>query len=374
MRRETLAPRPDWPARCEALGFRFHHVDGQPYWNEAACYRFTAAEIDALEEAADALHGLCLEALDWAVENDRLAPFGIPAEWHGAVKASWRAREPSLYGRFDLCFDGGGPPKLLEYNAETPTALMEAAVVQWQWLEEVAPAADQFNFIHEALVDAWRAIPAGGPVHLACLRGSAEDAGTIEYMADAAAQAGHETRLLYVDEIGWQAAAGRFVDREDRPIGTLFRLYPGEMMLADEGAANLATAGIRLIEPLWKLPLSSKGLLSLLWHLFPDHPNLLPAFHDPAPLGGSFVAKPLYGREGANLTMVQDGRTVLETPGPYGGGGFVFQALQPLPVFEGRHALVGAWIVGGKACGIGMREDSGPITSNSSRFVPHLFE
>jgi glutathionylspermidine synthase len=36
-----------------------------------------------------------------------------------------------LYGRFDLAYRGDGPPKLLEYNADTPTALFEAAVVQW---------------------------------------------------------------------------------------------------------------------------------------------------------------------------------------------------------------------------------------------------
>ena len=37
------------------------------------------------------------------------------------------------------------------------------------------------------------------------------------------------------------------------------------------------------------------------------------------------------------------------------------------------HALVGSWVIAGKAAGIGMREDKNPITTNLSRFVPHYF-
>ena len=52
----------------------------------------------------------------------------------------------------------------------------------------------------------------------------------------------------------------------------------------------------------------------------------------------------------------------------------MYQAFSPLPAFHGRHALVGSWVVGDAAVGIGMREDDGLITRNTSCFVPHLFE
>lgn len=73
-----------------------------------------------------------------------------------AIVWSWNEEPPAIYGRFDLAYDGIHPPKLLEYNADTPTALLEASVVQWYWLQDVFPKDDQFNSIHEHLVAKWK--------------------------------------------------------------------------------------------------------------------------------------------------------------------------------------------------------------------------
>ena len=51
----------------------------------------------------------------------------------------------------------------------------------------------------------------------------------------------------------------------------------------------------------------------------------------------------------------------------------VYQELHPEVVFEGAHPVLGSWVIGGEAAGIGVREDRGRITSNGSRFVPQLF-
>ena len=51
----------------------------------------------------------------------------------------------------------------------------------------------------------------------------------------------------------------------------------------------------------------------------------------------------------------------------------MYQALAPVPVFDGNHAVVGSWVVDGVSCGVGIRESDGPITDNLSRFVPHVF-
>src|SRR5581483_6616424 len=164
MRRESIAPRPDWPAKVEALGLDFHTgEDGEPYWWEAACYAFSAAEVDELEAAAEALHGMCLDAVDRLVEAGDFSRLDIPEPYWDWIARSWRRRDPDVYGRFDLAYDGAGPPRLLEYNADTPTALIEAAVVQWYWLEERMPEADQFNSIHEKLIARWRELRALAP-------------------------------------------------------------------------------------------------------------------------------------------------------------------------------------------------------------------
>jgi len=100
---------------------------------------------------------------------------------------------------------------------------------------------------------------------------------------------------------------------------------------------------------------------------------LLPAYYESAPLGLKYVKKPKLAREGANVSLV-DGATVKTSEGDYGAEGFVYQAVAPLPKFGDDYALIGSWIVGDKPAGVGIREDTSPITRNTSRFVPHYFE
>ena len=109
--------------------------------------------------------------------------------------------------------------------------------------------------------------------------------------------------------------------------------------------------------------------------MFPRHPNLLPAYFEDDPkaaeLGNSFVRKPLYSREGANVAIVVDGEAIDQDDGPYGAEGFIRQAVATLPQFDGNYAAIGSWIAAGQPCGLSVREDVSPITKNTSRFLPH---
>jgi glutathionylspermidine synthase len=261
---------------------------------------------------------------------------------------------------------------MLEYNADTPTAILEAAVSQWFWLKDVFPGADQFNSIHERLIARWRALGIATPMHFSCLKGSEEDFCNLEYIRDTAIQAGLTTQQIYVEDIGWNRDKMRFVDLAEQPIDCLFKLYPWEWMLADRFAPMLLGETLRIIEPAWKLILSNKGILALLWEMFPSHPNLLPAYTDPAVFGGTYAMKPLYSREGANV-ILRHPDAELAAGGDYGAEGYIFQELHLLPRFDGNFAVVGSWIIGEEAAGIGIREDQNPITKNTSRFVPHYF-
>ena len=373
MERLASPPRKDWKQKFERMGFSFHSLDGT-YWNESACYRFSVAEIDEIEAAAAELQRLCRAAVGFALSNELWDALRIPQEYGTWIRASWQKGEPSLYGRFDLSYDGRSPPKLLEYNADTPTSLIEAAIAQWHWLQELQPQADQFNSLHERLIARWRTIGAGlnQPLHFACVRDSEEDRVNLEYLADTALQAGIDARFIHIEDVGLDAQ-GRFVDLANRRIGVLFKLYPWEWMLGERFGPALRTGGTAFIEPPWKAVLSNKALLPLLWELFPDHPNLLPAYFDAAPLGGRHVAKPVFSREGADIEL-RDGARVLrgKTDG-YGAEGLVYQALAPLPEFDGRYPVIGAWIVGDEPAGMGIREDATPITTNTSHFLPHYF-
>ncbi|MGQ0662712.1 MAG: glutathionylspermidine synthase family protein [Pseudomonadota bacterium] len=375
MQRLTTVERGDWKERAAALGFKFHTIDGAPYWTESAAYLFTAAEVDEIEAATAELERMCLEAVDRVVRDGLYERFGMDRAAAELVEASWRRFDKNLYGRFDLAYRPGQPPKLLEYNADTPTALFEASVVQWEWLQSLYPTADQFNSIHEKLIEAWQRFDLPSrEVHFACVRDHDEDRGTVDYLRDTALQAGLETPFLLIDEIGWDGQ--RFVDLDQRPIRVLFKLYPWEWLMREAFAPHIGPSGVHMIEPAWKMVLSNKAVLALLWEMFEGHPNLLAAAHDPAHIDGPMVEKPILGREGGNVRLFADGRAgppTLATEGAYGAEGMIYQALAPLPEFEGNHPVIGAWTIASQPAGMGVREDATPVTRNTSRFVPHLF-
>jgi glutathionylspermidine synthase len=382
MQRIACDERPDWREKAEAAGFLFHTLDGQPYWDESAYYGFTLREIERDLEAPTAeLDGMCRELVGRAIDDERMMrALQIPQPLWNFIAASFRRGDLSLYGRFDLSYDGKGPAKLLEYNADTPTSIFETAVFQWGWLEDaiarqtVPRDADQYNSLHERLIERWKAIGPGGHLHLAGEIDSPEDRGTLAYLEDTARQAGLGTTMLAMGDIG-RNAKGQLVDRDERPIALAFKLYPWEWMFRETFAASLAGASTRWVEPPWKAILSSKAILPLLWQMFPRHPNLLPAYFEADPesarLGQSFVRKPLYSREGANVEVVVGGEAIDADEGPYGAEGFIKQAVATLPRFDGSYAVLGSWLVGGVPCGLSVREDASPITKNTSRFLPH---
>lgn len=382
MQRIVCPERDDWQATAAATGFVFYAPGGERYWDERAYYALTLEEIEReIETPTGEIEGMCRELVARAVDDERmLRLLKIPEDFWTYIAASWKRGDPSLYGRIDLRFDGHGPAKLLEYNADTPTSLFEAAVFQWRWLEQaierqiIPRDADQYNSLHERLIARWKEVAQSRPVHLAGVMSSEEDAGTIAYLEDTARQAGLTTTQIDIEQIGY-GDDGRFVDLDEKPIELAFKLYPWEWMVREEFGARLKGASTRWIEPPWKMILSNKGILPLLWAMFPRHPNLLPAHFDDDPaaaeLGRSYVRKPLYSREGANVTIVSGGETLEEQPGPYGAEGHIRQALAPLPNFSDQYPVLGSWIVGGLPCGLSIREDEDPITGNLSRFIPH---
>lgn len=373
MQRLELAPRHDWQRQLEAVGMNYHTPNGETYWDESACYRFSASQIDILDDATAALHSLCLQAVETIISRRLFNKLRIPDWAISYIVDSWEQREPSVYGRFDLAWDGQGAPKLLEYNADTPTALLEAGVAQWFWLRDRFPDADQFNSIHEKLIAFWQRYRQNQPnLHFACVAESDEDLGNLEYLCDTAIQAGLASYWLAIEQIGWEPSAQRFVDLRNQPIRALFKLYPWEWLLQDEFGRYLPQAGISILEPPWKLLLSNKGILPILWELFEDHPNLLPASFADQPLQGDYVRKPLYSREGANIE-IRRGCSTIETGGSYGSEGYIYQRHVQLPNFAGNFPVIGSWIIADQPAGIGIREDKTEITGNNSRFIPHYF-
>jgi glutathionylspermidine synthase len=303
--------------------------------------------------------------------------FAIPENFIPYIERTWMEDHPAIYGRFDLCYKDG-VLKLLEFNADTPTSLYEAGIVQWFWLQERDKDRDQFNSIHEKLIGYWKYLQAylyPGPLHFTCVKGSLEDLTNTEYLRDCAIQAGLETQLLFVDDIGWDADKEVFVDMQDQPIRNIFKLYPWEWMLRESFGANILADRNKTfwIEPGWKMLLSNKAILPILWELYPDCPYLLPAWFESGRLT-DYARKPLLAREGANIGLVTGNTVLQQTPGAYGAEGYVYQQLCTLPDFDGNFPVLGSWIIGQQPAGMGIRESTTLVTDNASRFIPHYIE
>ena len=213
-------------------------------------------------------------------------------------------------------------------------------------------------------------------LYFACVRDNLEDLTTTEYMRDCAIQAGLNTKFIYIDEIGWDRQNLEFLDLENALVKNIFKLYPYEWLINEDFGQNIVTDRNKAfwVEPSWKMILSNKAILPILWELNNNHPNLLESYFetDNFKLGINYAKKPLLSREGQNIQLVDYGTTIAETSGDYGEEGFIYQELCPLPEFDKNYPLIGSWIVGQESAGIGIRESDNLITDNLSRFVPHL--
>ncbi len=383
MKRIKIEERHDWKQLARQLGFKFHTIDGEPYWDESAYYRFTLAQVENhIEDPTAEIHAMCLDLVDRAVADEMLLEqLCIPPHYWDHIRESWLRGDKQLYGRMDFSYNGEGPAHFYEYNADTPTSLYESAFFQWVWLEQcierglIPAASDQFNAIQEHLIAALAEIDPPTPLYFSCCKESEEDRGTVQYMEDCAVQAGLKTRFVYIEDIGI-SPDGEFTDSDSNTIPALFKLYPWEFMMAERFGPSIAESQTWFIEPVWKALLSNKGILPLLWQRYPGHPNLLEAYFEEAQhqgkMAAGWVRKPLFSREGSNISVVIDGDLCEKVDGPYDDGAYIRQRYAPPPTFGEQHTIVGSWIVADRAVGMSIREDSSVITKDTSRFMPHV--
>ncbi|GLS27237.1 glutathionylspermidine synthase family protein [Marinibactrum halimedae] len=388
MLRIPINERENWQEMATDYGFHFHTMYGERYWDERAYYQFTLEQIERdLEDPTEEIQQMCLSVVERVIHDDEyLHRFCIPEAHWDLVRQSWLNGDPSLYSRLDFSYDGKSPAKLYENNADTPTSIYETGFWQWLWLEDQVQAgklpkqADQFNSVQEKLIQRFSELEYLTPsraLHFSCCKDTPEDRGTVQYLEDCAKYAGLSTDFVFIEDIGHNEL-GEFTDMDDAMITWMFKLYPWEFMLREPYAEWLQKNNVRFIEPPWKSLLSNKALLPMLWKLFPNHPNLLPAYFEDelnqANPTQTLVKKPIFSREGANVSIIEAGThtPIVGSEGPYGEEGFIYQAHHPLPRFGESYSLIGSWLVGDEAAGISIREDEGPITQDMSRFLPHV--
>lgn len=377
-RLRTTTPGP-FRDRLRALGLLEPGPDGLPYWNTEAAYALPAPAAARWLEAAEAVHALCLQAIEAVVATRDYAAFGIEGEaMVAAIEQSWRARGTAFVGRMDFTLGEDGVPRLLDYEADGPVCLPEASYLQWEWFEAWKPAhgqggEDQENLIYEKLLAMWRGLRPAGRAAIASGGDAAKDGAPLDtaerfsadWLADTAAEAGLTLQRCGIAQVGWDRGALRFTDAADEVLELLVKLYPWHWMEREPNADALATSRTRILPEPWTRLLADKALLAVLWRMFPDSPFLLPAALEPGALAMPAVAKPRRGWDGEGVAL--PGQPAATEHGP-----LVWQAHCPLPVLDGAHAAPSVWMVDGAAAGLSFRESTTPVTRIDARFVPHI--
>jgi glutathionylspermidine synthase len=387
MKRVKFVERNNWRTIADQLGFVFHTNDGHTYWDESAAYEFSLKEIENIEASTQILHLLCLETVDKIYNNrELLKKIGIEEHYFDLIKYSWEnEKDFSLYGRFDLAFNGKDL-KMLEYNADTPTGLFESAVFQWYWLEDLQRATnnynlDQFNSIHDMMVDYFAKLNLKDTLYFAATRESLEDLGTVEYLKEVAKEAKLKSNLIFLEDIGLDHSNNTFVDLEGNQIFNMFKLMPWEEIancsFNKAVKENILNQKMLFIEPAWKAILSNKAIMAVMWDLFPNHPLLLETYfadqnHDLK----DFVVKPFFSREGSNVEIFENGKIVETTKTDFTtlNKFKIVQQKAELYKQDNKNMIIGSWVVDKMSCGMLVRESSNLITGESSTVVPHYIK
>lgn len=392
MKRMQFDKRDDFIQQHEKIGFTYWNLpssQGVPYWQEGIVYQFEEQEIDLINQATQELYDMCMHMVATIVKSgDYPTEFALTERAKALIEQSWQQQEPSIYGRFDLMYDGQKQLKMLEFNGDTPTGLLEGSVAQWFYLQQSKDIPThwryQNNDMHEYLIAHWqKQYSADTLVYFTTGRDfPEEDWGNLIYLMDTALQAGLSVKEICLEDIGINQDH-QFVDLENQPIEHIFKLYPWEWLVQEPFAQYISHSNTQWLEPAWKMLLSNKAMLVSLWKLFPNHPYLLEAYAQSSQLkDGLWCEKAILGREGLNIYQLnyQAGRVMnrhlvqgSEINPSIQGWGSIYQRWIDLPCFDGFYPIIGSWIVGGQACGMSVREDPNLVTGNDSQFACHVY-
>ncbi|MBZ7927831.1 glutathionylspermidine synthase family protein [Campylobacter sp. LH-2024] len=374
----------------ENIGFSWHtDEDGSDYISDTlVCVKEN--EANAYYEASNELYDMFIAAAQNVIDNDRFDELGIPFNLVEAIKMSWENDVHwHLYGRFDFAGGLDGKPiKLLEFNADTPTALFESAILQWAILKQNNMDENhQFNNIYECLMENFKRLITldddtslfqnyyqGWKILFSSIAGNKEEEITTKLLAYIANEAGFETNFSYVDEVEF-SDEGIFKDGINYEYW--FKLIPWEDIAIEEGdLAMLLTQIMRnqkaiILNPAYTLIFQSKGIMKILYELYPNHPLLLETKDQPL-TGKTYVKKPVFGREGANISIVKGEQILKENEGPYVNNKFIYQEYVELNSHENEFYQAGVFFAY-EGCGLGFRK-GGMILDNSSKFVGHIIK
>ena len=377
----------------ESIGFGWHtDLDGSRYISNELV-SITQDEAEAFYEATNELYDMYVAAAEYVINNDLFHELGIPFNLVDIIKSSWENDVHwHLYGRFDLAGGVDGKPiKLIEFNADTPTSLFETAIIQWAMLKfNNLNEASQFNDVYEALVENFKRLITleedtsrfdeyyeGWKILFSSIAGSSEDENTTRLLEAAARDAGFECDFAFASEVSFDDENGIFWNGQNWEYW--FKLIPWEMIAIDESDLALIIKNIIknqkaiILNPAYTLLFQSKGIMKILWDLYPNHPLLLESSFEPLN-GKKQVKKPFLAREGANVSIINsDGSIEIQNDGEYANGKFLYQEFADFAKDENGDSYQAGMFFAFEGCALGFRKGK-DIIDNYSKFVGHIIE
>lgn len=380
-------------ASLEELGFTWHtDEDGSKYINDALVV-ISQDEAEAYYEAVNTIYDMYVEGASHVIENELFFDLGIPFNLIEAIKKSWENDVHwHLYGRFDL---SGGvdnqPIKLIEFNADTPTGLIETALLQWAILKHNnMDEAKQFNNVYEAISENFKRLITlfdetelfderydGWKILFSSIHGNDEEEATTRLLQQMATDAGFNTYFEYLQNVHFNEEG--ITDANENEYEYWFKLYPWEDIACDEPELATTLSDIMqkqkaiILNPAYTLLFQSKGMMKVLCDLFPDSPYLLKTSFEPLQ-GVKQVEKTLFGREGANTKIIAaDGSILEEREGPYGNYKKVYQEYVEFAKDANGAKYQAGVFFAYEACGLSFRKGA-EIMDNMSKFVGHVID
>jgi len=392
MRLEKLKPLTK--EYLESIDFIWHTDSNESAYISDEVVEVTKEEAEAFYEAGNELYDMYVKAAEFVLENCMFEEIGIPPNLIEAIKLSWENDAHwHLYGRFDLAGGIDGLPiKLIEFNADTPTAVFETMIVQWALLKlNGLDESSQFNSMYEALGENFKRLlllqedvsgfeeiykDAAFKILFTCMGESIEDENTTRLLEYVATEAGYDCDFEFVDRVAFSEDG---VFKDDEYFHYLFKLVPWEMIALEEpNLCELLTKAMKnnkliVLNPTYTLLFQSKGMLKVLWDLYPNHPLLLESSFEPL-ADKKQIKKVFFGREGANSTIIDgNGAVLLEKGGIYTDQKCVYQEFTELAKDSNGRFFQAGLFYAYEPCGLGFRM-GGEILDNSSKFVSHIIK
>ena len=386
---QQLNPLKD--STLEELGFTWHtDADGSKYVSDALV-QITSEEAEAYYTATNEIYDMYVEAAEYVIENDLFFDLGIPFNLVDAIKKSWENDVHwHIYGRFDLAGGIDGEQiKLIEFNADTPTGLFETALLQWALLKHNnMDEESQFNNVYEAISNNFKRLIClfdeletfderydNWKILFSSIAGNDEEEATTKLLQQMATDAGFNTSFEYLENTHFDEDG--IYDADENKYEYWFKLYPWEDIAHDEPELATTLTNIMdsqeaiILNPAYTLLFQSKGMLKILYDLFPDSPYLLPTSFEPLQ-GLKQVEKTVFGREGANTKIIDsNGSELVKTDGPYDNYKKVYQEYVDFPKDSNGNKYQAGVFFAFEACGMSFRK-GGEVMDNMSKFVGHV--